>query len=347
MTFKTGPRIRETSTTTGTGTYTLAGPATGYQSFSVLGANNTCPYFATDGTSWEEGIGTVLTGPNRLERTVILASSNAGAAVNWAAGTRTLRCGPSGTLGIPRTLSKSVAGTGTTVLTQDEQRRDVLEFTGVLTGNRTIEVDASPWVWVVYNNTSGAFTLTLKVTGQTGVVIQQGARVSVYCDGTDIRSVDLNINALTEDTNPDGEADYLASYDASAGALKKILLHRATKFKVGNFQRDVSLAGSNQAVTGLGFKPKAVILLANIAATARASIGFTHDPSVANSIYNNHGQTADTWNTDTGNLVHLKQSGTDFATAFLASLDSDGFTVTWTKTGSPTGTATVSYLAFR
>jgi hypothetical protein len=43
MTFKAAERIRETSTTTGTGTYTLSGPPTGYQPWSSLGANNYGP----------------------------------------------------------------------------------------------------------------------------------------------------------------------------------------------------------------------------------------------------------------------------------------------------------------
>jgi hypothetical protein len=193
MAFKTGARIRETSTTAGTGTYTLDGAPTGFQAFSTLGANATCPYFATDGTNWEEGIGTVLTGPNRLERTTILESSNADAAVDWGVGTRTLRCGPISSFGIPRVLSKSVAGgAGTTILTASEQRRDHLLFTGALTGNRVVEVDATPWRWTVLNSCTGSFSLTFKVTGQTGLVIPPKGTVypyidayDVYCDGVD------------------------------------------------------------------------------------------------------------------------------------------------------------------
>ena len=185
MTFKTGARIQETSSTTGTGTWTLLGAPTGFQSFSVLGNNNLTPYFATDGTNWEEGIGTVLTGPNRLARTHVLDSSNAGAAVNFTS-TVTIRSGPIGKLAVPRKLTKSVAGSGTVTLTQDEQRYDIIEFTGALSGNVTVEVDATPWNWVVYNNTSGAFTLTMKVAGQTGVALTQGRRAAFYCDGADV-----------------------------------------------------------------------------------------------------------------------------------------------------------------
>jgi hypothetical protein len=186
--FKVAERIREVSTTTGTGTYTLGGSPTGYQPVSSLGANNYGPFYVTDGSNWEVIIGQYLTGPDRLTRDAVLASSNAGAAVNWGVGTRTIRCGPAAWQALPRYLTKSVAGgAGTTVLTQNEQRGQVLEFTGALTGNRIIEVDATPWEWTVYNNTTGAFSLTLRVTGQTGVAIPQTVRQPAYCDGTDVR----------------------------------------------------------------------------------------------------------------------------------------------------------------
>lgn len=86
-------RVKETSTTTGTGTYTLAGAATGFQSFSAIGDGNTCYYTAEDGTDWEVGVGTYTSAGTTLARTTVLASSNAGAAVNWAAGTRNLFVG--------------------------------------------------------------------------------------------------------------------------------------------------------------------------------------------------------------------------------------------------------------
>lgn len=86
-------RTKETSSTTGTGTYTLAGAATGFQSFSGIGNGNTTYYTSTDGTDWEVGVGTYTSAGTTLARTTILASSNAGSAVNWAAGTRTIFCG--------------------------------------------------------------------------------------------------------------------------------------------------------------------------------------------------------------------------------------------------------------
>lgn len=186
MTFKTDDRIFETSITTGTGTYTLDGAQTGFQAFSVLSANNDCAYFATDDTNWEVGIGTVLTGPARLQRTAILASSNSDAAVDWGAGTRKIRCGLPAAMAIPRTMSKSVAGSADVTLTQNEQRRDQLVLTGALTGNINVIVDATPWRWSVYNNTSGAYTLKVKTSGGTGIFVPQGSRTVLECDGTNV-----------------------------------------------------------------------------------------------------------------------------------------------------------------
>lgn len=86
-------RVQETSTTTGTGTLTLAGAVTGYQSFSsAIGNGNTTYYgiYLNGGSEWEVGIGTV--GAGTLARTTVLASSNAGSAVNFSAGQKSVWC---------------------------------------------------------------------------------------------------------------------------------------------------------------------------------------------------------------------------------------------------------------
>ena len=76
-------RVQDSTTTTGTGTITLANsPATGFQSFAAIGNGNTTYYTITSGSAWEVGIGTYSsTGPT-LARTTILSSSNAGAAIS-------------------------------------------------------------------------------------------------------------------------------------------------------------------------------------------------------------------------------------------------------------------------
>jgi len=89
------PRCLETTTTTGTGTYTLAGAVAGYQSFAAVGNGNTCQYYAeavdangVPNGDWEHGLGTYTLSGTTLARTTIYASRNADAAVNWGAGTK-------------------------------------------------------------------------------------------------------------------------------------------------------------------------------------------------------------------------------------------------------------------
>ena len=85
-------RVRETTTTTGTGTYTLAGAVTSFESFGSIGNTNTTYYCCTDGTDFEVGIGTYTASGTTLARTTILQSSNSDSAVNWSAGTRQIFC---------------------------------------------------------------------------------------------------------------------------------------------------------------------------------------------------------------------------------------------------------------
>ena len=85
-------RVKETTTTAGTGTVTLLGASTGFQSFAVIGDTNTTYYTIASqtGNEWEVGIGTYSTSCTTLARTTVLANSSATqpSALNFSAGTK-------------------------------------------------------------------------------------------------------------------------------------------------------------------------------------------------------------------------------------------------------------------
>ena len=90
MAFVLADRVKETTTTAGTGTVTLLGASTGYQSFSAIGNGNTTYYTIAGqtGSEWEVGIGTYTSSGTTLARTTVIASSNSGSLVNFSAGTK-------------------------------------------------------------------------------------------------------------------------------------------------------------------------------------------------------------------------------------------------------------------
>lgn len=84
-------RVKETSTTTGTGTLTLAGAPTGFQTFSTAFGTGQVVYYVIDnGAEWEIGIGT--TGTGTLSRDTVLQSTNGDALVPLSAGEKTVFC---------------------------------------------------------------------------------------------------------------------------------------------------------------------------------------------------------------------------------------------------------------
>ena len=88
-------RVKETSTTTGTGTLDLAGAATGFEGFVAGIATGNTTYYAiwNQGTSeWEVGLGTLDGSSANLTRTTPISSSNSDAAVNFTSGTKDVFC---------------------------------------------------------------------------------------------------------------------------------------------------------------------------------------------------------------------------------------------------------------
>lgn len=123
---------------------------------------------------------------------------------------------------IAGTLSKSVAGGTDVTLTDEEQRNAVLTLTGLLTGNINVIVAARSKRWLVINNTTGSFTLTVKTSAGTGVIVPQGKRVMLYCDATNVMVAELPAG---QNTLAPGDT---VAVDWSLAPVAKITLDRAT-----------------------------------------------------------------------------------------------------------------------
>ena len=92
MALVVNDRVKETSATTGTGTFSLAGAVTGFETFSsAIGNTNTTYYtIVNENGEFEVGRGTVAAGT--LARTTIISSSNSDSAVNFSSGTKDVFC---------------------------------------------------------------------------------------------------------------------------------------------------------------------------------------------------------------------------------------------------------------
>lgn len=161
-------RVRETSTTTGTGTLTLDGAVTGFRTFgSAIGDGNTCYYTITLGADYEIGLGTVGTGT--LARTTVLKSSNSNNAVNFGAGTKDVF----GTYTAERSVYKDASGNvnalGTissgvwngTEITVPYGGTGVASLTGIVKGNGQSAFSAAT-AGTDYVSPTGTETLTNK-----------------------------------------------------------------------------------------------------------------------------------------------------------------------------------------
>ena len=95
MALVVNDRVKETSTTTGTGTLNLAGAVAGFETFVAgIGNSNTTYYsIVNENGEFEVGLGTVTDAtPDTLARTTVISSSNSDSAVNFSAGTKDVFC---------------------------------------------------------------------------------------------------------------------------------------------------------------------------------------------------------------------------------------------------------------
>jgi len=175
MALTISDRIKETTTTTGTGTYTLGGAVTGFETFTAnLSNSDTTYYCCTDNSDFEVGLGTFTSSGTTLARTTVISSSNSNSAVNWGAGTKTVFC----TLPATKTvvldasgnasIGGTVTATGSFIIgSADMSEADLEKLDGITNGT----VAAGKAVVVDANKDAGSFrniTLTGELDAATG-----------------------------------------------------------------------------------------------------------------------------------------------------------------------------------
>ncbi|NBS69235.1 hypothetical protein EBT31_10035, partial [bacterium] len=82
-------------------------------------------------------------------------------------------------------------------------RNMYIELTGALTAARVVEVPTNKKLYFIYNNTTGGYAVTVKVTGQTGVSVANGVKTILVCNGTDV-VVATTLVGPTGPTGPTG-----------------------------------------------------------------------------------------------------------------------------------------------
>lgn len=186
MAFVLKDRVFETSTTTGTGTFTLAGAKDGYQAFSAIGDGNTTYYVITDGTNWECGKGTYTASGTTLSRTQILSSSNSNSVINFPSGEKDVFCAvPSGRMVFEDdfndvTFPDNVTVTNNIIVNGTVDGRDVAtdgtKLDGIEANATADQTDAEIKTAYENNSNTNAFTdaLLTKLNGiETGATADQ------------------------------------------------------------------------------------------------------------------------------------------------------------------------------
>jgi hypothetical protein len=184
--------------TAGTNTTQLA--TTAFVQTALPVASSTTP--AMDGTA-TIGVSTTYARADHIHPTdttrAPLASptfTGTPAAPTAAAGTNTTQMATTAYVYAATTAAASISTTGgSTTLTAAQYGNPILLVTGTLTSNATLVVPNNG-AWTVANRTTGAFTLTVKTSAGTGIVIDQGTNNEVIADGTNVVQSTTDFNAI-------------------------------------------------------------------------------------------------------------------------------------------------------
>jgi uncharacterized protein YjbJ (UPF0337 family) len=269
MALEIHDRVKETTTTTGTGTYTLAGAVSGFETFTAnLDNSDTTYYVCTDNTDFEVGLGTFTSSGTTLSRDTILASSNSNNEVNWSSGTRSIFMTYPADKAVFKDASNNINGTfvgnitgnvtGNTSGTADTvtgAAQTNITSLGTLTALTVDDVAINGKVVTLTGSSSDTATLTAGTNGTLDIVTTDAggasANIQITADGT----AELAGTTVTLDSSGgitlDADGGTITFADAGS-SLGTITSDGYTGNVVGNLTGNVTGNTSGTAATVTG-----------------------------------------------------------------------------------------------
>ena len=182
-------RVKETSTTSGTGTINLAGAVTNFETFVAGIGNSNTVYYAIvhqDQPEFEVGIGTVTdASPDTLSRTTILSSSNSDSLVSFSSGTKDVFCTLPASKAVVEDASNNVTFAGTLTTGGGIDVDGSAKFDSTTAEGVQIGGDHSGTTHIG-NLLNSSGVLTLQSAGSRNVLIDAGGDITLDADGGDI-----------------------------------------------------------------------------------------------------------------------------------------------------------------
>jgi hypothetical protein len=354
MALVVADRVKETSTTEGTGAFTLAGASTGFQSFAVIGNGNQTYYTIAEqgGSNWEVGIGTYNSSGTTLTRNVVLSSTNAGSLVAFGPGTKDVfvtypaeRAVYGDTASVIQysaidadsidvnsllTVTGTVSVTGS-ITTDTITATDVLNIANNLTVQTLTAADSTSNVTLIYGeaySVSGANAVPM--VDMSGVWNTTGEPTLVKYNVTNTAS---GANSLLLDLQVGGSSRFRVDKDGDVFAASSIFgaaVSVSSGF-TGTTGTITNLTATNETVTSLTATAETVTSLTVTNETVSTITGATNSFCDMDTI---QGDVIIATSTPANTQIFFSDSGSISGSSAVALFD---IAATWNTTGSPTG----------